>query len=194
MVLFKKTLVLNRYWVPIDVTTVKRALCLTYGAAAEIVDPGDFTLHTFDSWIARGVNDSTCVVRTVSAMIQAPEVVRLRHYGAVPRRTQGFSRKLLYQRDSFACQYCGAKPKVEELTIDHVLPKARGGRTTWRNCVTACRGCNLKKGDHTLAEVGFTLRLRPEPPTLSPFQELDRRATLDSWRPFLQGGDFREAV
>ncbi|MFO0980755.1 MAG: HNH endonuclease [Planctomycetota bacterium] len=194
MVLYRKTLVLNRFWVPVDVTTVKRALCLSYVAAAEIVDPRDFSLHSFDSWIVRGPFALETLIKTVSLCIPAPEVIRLRHYGSVPKRTQGFSRKLLYQRDSYSCQYCGAKPRIEDLTIDHVMPKARGGKTTWRNCVTACRECNLKKGDATLAEVGFVLRYRPEPPAISPFEDPDRRNTLESWKPFLQGSERRKAV
>ena len=90
--------------------------------------------------------------------VEIPEVILLSTYGKVPRIEVSFSRKNLYRRDGHACQYCGTHRPSSELSIDHVLPRSRGGRTTWENCVLACVRCNSKKADRTPREVGFLVR------------------------------------
>ena len=111
------------------------------------------------------------VVRSPSFEMQLPSVVSLKHYVAQDR-SPAFTRFNLFLRDSFSCQYCGSG---EDLTFDHVMPRSRGGRTTWANIVTACAPCNLRKGGRTPREAQMTPFRLPDQPSMFELQELGRR-------------------
>lgn len=111
------------------------------------------------------------VVRSPSITIRIPSVVVLKDYIA-PQRRVAFTRFNLFLRDEFACQYCGSKG---DLTFDHVVPRARGGITSWENVVAACGRCNLRKGSKTLKQVGFTLRKSPRQPQTGQLMNLGRK-------------------
>ena len=125
------------------------------------------------------------VARSPSREIRLPSVVVLREY-VRPARLAAFTRFNLFLRDEFSCQYCGAKG---ELTFDHVVPRARGGRTTWENVVAACGPCNLRKGSRTLRDAGMRLARAPHRPTASELQNVGRKFPPgylhDSWMDFL---------
>ena len=111
------------------------------------------------------------MVRSPSFEMRLPSVVALKNY--VPQdRPPAFTRFNLFLRDAFACQYCGAG---EDLTFDHVIPRSRGGRTTWENIVTACSPCNLHKGGRTPREADMIPRRRPVRPDMHELQEHGRR-------------------
>lgn len=124
-------------------------------------------------------------MRAVRARIKVPEIMLLVHYDQVPRRRVTFSRKNVYRRDDYTCQYCGAKPSLEDLTVDHVVPRSRGGRTTWTNCVLSCVRCNRRKANRTLAEAGVRLIREPREPSWSPFLTIPAHQRKRSWAPFL---------
>lgn len=128
------------------------------------------------------------IVRSPSWEMRLPSVISLKEYIPAARRP-AFSRFNVFLRDRFACQYCGAALPSHELTFDHVVPRSRGGRTTWQNVVTACSDCNLRKGNRMLRESGMTLRSVPEPPNTYLLQENGRgfppNFLHDSWRDFL---------
>ena len=179
------TLVLNRTWTPINVTSVRRAICLAFVGLARIVEVRSYELFTFEGWVRRGPTNGR-LIRGVDMIFDAPEVVLIRHYDRVPGGGVVFSRRNLYRRDRFSCQYCGARPGTEELTVDHVVPRSRGGRTTWENCVVACVACNTRKGDRTPEEAGMVLHTRPVKPTWSPLYAFSRRMDRPaSWDAFL---------
>ncbi len=125
------------------------------------------------------------VVRSPTTEIQIPSVVVLRDY-VRPARTAAFTRFNLFLRDEFTCQYCGAKG---DMTFDHVLPRARGGRTSWDNVVAACGPCNLRKGSKTLRQAGMSLRRRPIRPEPAALQNIGRKFPPnhlhESWMDFL---------
>ncbi len=125
------------------------------------------------------------VARSPSLEIRLPSVVVLREY-VKPARLAAFTRFNLFLRDEFACQYCGAKG---ELTFDHVIPRSRGGRTTWENVVASCGPCNLKKGSRTLKAAGMRLAKAPARPTAAQLQNVGRKFPPnylhDSWMDFL---------
>jgi 5-methylcytosine-specific restriction endonuclease McrA len=185
MLLQERALVLNRYWIPVGTTTVRAALCLLYRAAARAVHPVDSTLHDFDSWLTIEPRSEEPSVRAVRALIKVPEIMLLVHYDQVPRRRVTFSRRNVYRRDDYTCQYCGARPSLEELTVDHVLPRSRGGRTSWTNCVLSCVRCNRRKANRTLAEAGVRLIREPREPSWSPFLTIPVHQRKRSWAPFL---------
>jgi 5-methylcytosine-specific restriction endonuclease McrA len=103
-------------------------------------------------------------IHAPSFRLMLPEVILLRGFGKVPPRSVKFNRRNIYLRDNFTCQYCGTKPPKEELTIDHVVPRARGGRSTWDNVVLACQGCNARKGSRPLEQLSMKLKKAPKRP------------------------------
>ena len=107
-------------------------------------------------------------------------------FGGLPRMEVAFSRKNLFRRDGYRCQYCDARRPTHELSIDHVIPRSRGGQTSWENCVLACIRCNTKKGDRTPRESGLRLRRAPARPAWSPLHETAPQARPASWRAFLK--------
>jgi 5-methylcytosine-specific restriction endonuclease McrA len=181
-----RTLVLNKQWTAISTTSVKNALGLVYRDVARAVCTETSTPHDFGSWAehSRTRGDGE-FVQTVSLRIRVPEVVVLRHYGGFPRRTVAFSRRNLYRRDGFTCQYCGAQPGTELLSIDHVVPRCRGGRSTWENCVLACIDCNKRKASRTLVEAGLRLARRPVRPAGGPAFEISLGTRRASWARFV---------
>ena len=140
-----RVLVLNASYEPLHVTSAKRAITLVQYGVAEVLE------------------ESEDVVRSPSTVIPVPSVIRLRRYVRRPRvNPVPFNRRNVLRRDSFTCQYCGGH---DELTLDHVLPRSRGGRHHWENVVTACRHCNQRKGNRTPAEAAMPLLTRPHAPT-----------------------------
>lgn len=180
----RATLVLNRSWRPVHVTTVRRALCMLFREAARVVEPETLSTYTFGEWLDQPVSDEALVIRSPSVRLPAPEIVLLIHYDRVPCHEAPFTRRNLFLRDEFTCQYCGKKCNSDHLSVDHVLPRSRGGNTSWENCVLACVICNAKKADRTLKEVGFRLLRPPVRPRWTPYLNLRPSQRMDSWSRF----------
>ncbi|EME69402.1 HNH endonuclease family protein [Paramagnetospirillum caucaseum] len=128
------------------------------------------------------------VIHSPSQSLRLPSVIALKEFIPAARRP-AFTRFNVFLRDRFSCQYCGEWFPTHDLTFDHVLPRSRGGRTTWDNVVTACAPCNLRKGDRLHSEVGLALLSRPGPPSVHQLQENGRafppNYLHESWRDFL---------
>lgn len=189
-VLDSSVLVLNRLYQPVNVTTVRRAFSLLYQGIARAIDR-EFQTFDFESWAALSaeIHDKD-VVHTVARTIRVPRVIILQVYDRFPRVNVRFSRQNIYLRDKCTCQYCGRRHPRSELNLDHVIPRSRGGRTTWENIVCSCVACNLKKGGLTPAEANMRLLRRPARPRWSPFERgQDGRYAYDDWRPFLSLAD-----
>ena len=167
-VLMSQTLVLNRSWLPIHVTTVVRALVMLWNGSARVVDPEDFRVYTWEQWIELPARAGMPRIRTASSHLRVPEVVALTHYDRMPLSAVTFSRRNVAKRDHHTCQYCGAQPGAVELTIDHVVPRSQGGQSCWTNCVAACVTCNARKADRTPEEAGMRLRKIPVRPEWKP--------------------------
>jgi 5-methylcytosine-specific restriction endonuclease McrA len=103
----------------------------------------------------------------------------------MPRRTVPFSRRNLYRRDGFRCQYCGRKRNTADLSIDHVVPRSRGGRTTWENCVLSCIPCNVRKGNRPAVEAGMALVKAPLRPAWTPYLLVSTAHRRASWAQFV---------
>lgn len=121
-------------------------------------------------------------IRSPSRHFPWPSVVRLKAYVAVPYKRIMISRKNILRRDRFRCQYCGSR---EKLTVDHVIPKSRGGRDTWENLVAACTPCNNRKGNRTPEEANMQLRRKPFRPTHVMFIRDFVGTVNDTWKPYL---------
>ncbi len=183
-ILQRPTLVLNRHWQPIRVATVARALVLLWNETARVVDPSDYQTYTWEDWAEIRPRGDEAFVQAVRMRLRAPEVITLVECDRVPRTTVTFSRRNLFRRDRWTCQYCGKKPDSDALTIDHVVPRSRGGVSRWNNCVLACADCNRRKANRTPHEAHMRLRHKPKAPRWSPlFAVQDVR--IESWAKFI---------
>lgn len=184
-VLDQRTLVLNRSWVAIDTTTVRKALVWMYRGLARAIAPESFETHDFASWTDLSVNHGEPCIHTINLQIRVPEIIILALYNEVPKKEVVFSRRNIYKRDRFTCQYCGEQPGSEELTIDHILPRAKGGKSSWENCVLACVECNRAKANRTPAEAGMLLKKPAVRPPWTPFISLKLGTRRASWERFV---------
>ncbi len=161
-------LVLNFNFEPLNVCTARRALVLVLGGKAEVLEHNHHTLVT------------------PSTSFRAPSVIRLSHLIRRPPPQVKLSRREVFRRDMFTCQYCGQK--THDLTLDHVMPRHRGGKHTWDNLVSACRSCNHRKGGRTPDEARMRLRTMPRRPHVGPYYTIERRlrdGDYLEWRKFL---------
>lgn len=179
--LSQSTLVLNRSWMSVQICSVKRAISLVYSGHAKVVD-SDYQAYDFDDWseVSQEMVEVTAdeFICSPSLNIKIPRVIVLMFYDKLPKRQVKFSRKNIFERDDYTCQYCGLKPPskraalkwMEEnsLNLDHVVPRSKGGKTTWDNIVTSCLKCNSKKGNRTPKEMGWKLKKAPAQPKWHP--------------------------
>lgn len=184
-VLDAPVLELNKCWQPINVVDVRRALSMMMAGLARAIEPEDYTLHDFNSWADLRALEGEPVIHTVSLALRLPEVIVLNKYDRMPRKKVIFSRRNVHRRDRNACQYCGLHPGTEELTIDHVMPKSRGGHSSWINCVSACVPCNAKKSNRTPLGAGMRLIRQPIEPKWTQSMTLARFKVKSSWEKFV---------
>jgi 5-methylcytosine-specific restriction endonuclease McrA len=183
--LSQPALVLNRSWLAIHTVPVRHALRLMCTGAARAVQPETYETHEFDSWADLAVAHDEPCIRSVYLRIKVPEVILLTRHDGIPEPSAVFNRRNLFRRDSNTCQYCGSRPGTSELSIDHVVPRAQGGRSSWKNCVLACTECNHRKGGRTPRQAGMRLLSRPEKPNWTPFLEIPVGRVRQSWRRFV---------
>jgi 5-methylcytosine-specific restriction endonuclease McrA len=183
-ILGQATLVLNRHWQPIHVTTVIRALVMLWNDTARVVEPEEYRLYTWEEWADLVPDHGAPCVRTARSRLRVPEVVCLAHYDRLPSAAVTFSRRNVAKRDHHTCQYCGAQPGWEAITVDHVVPRSQGGGSNWTNCVAACIECNARKANRTPEQAGMRLRKRPSRPEWKPLYAA-HGARAGSWSRFL---------
>jgi 5-methylcytosine-specific restriction endonuclease McrA len=177
-------LVLNRVYQPVHVTSVRRAVSLLYQGVARAIDD-EFRLLDFASWAELAAANEEAI-HTPTRAIRVPRVVVLVAHAHLPHHRVRFSRMNVYARDESACQYCGRRRARSELNLDHVIPRSRGGSTSWENVVCSCVACNLRKGGRTPEEAGMRLLRQPfRPRWTAVFRAAARRALYRQWIPFL---------
>ena len=191
--LSRDTLVLNRAWLAIASTPVRNALRLVYSEAAKVVQPDTYEVHGFESWSGLEIPEGEESISTVRLELRIPEVIVLNSFSGVPRQALPFTRKNLIRRDLSRCQYCGKQPGQAQLSVDHVIPRSKGGGTSWENCVLACLRCNRRKGTKLASEVGMILLQEPKPPTWSPIFEVAGGEKPAAWRRFIGEQSWVEA-
>jgi 5-methylcytosine-specific restriction endonuclease McrA len=178
-------LVLNRNYQPVRVTRARRALMLLYVGSARALD-ADYEAYDFERWRGISPGEGDEVVGTTSGPVRIPRLLLLGRYGRVPVTTLRLSRRNVYLRDDYTCQYCGQRMTARDLNLDHVLPRSHGGRATWENLVTSCRRCNFRKGSATPEGAGMRLLrvpVRPGWSTAAALAAAPRRFV--EWEPFL---------
>jgi 5-methylcytosine-specific restriction endonuclease McrA len=190
----RPVLILNKHWTAIGTAPVFKAINLLLSKyndgnyKAHVIDES-CAPHTWDEWSKIKEESGENLIFTAHTSYKIPEVVRLTRYDRMPRDLITFSRLNIFKRDNNTCQYCNKRPGSEELTIDHVIPKSRGGKTTWENCVLACVSCNSIKGSFLLHEVknakfphGMKLLRKPIRPK---FKDFTFMHVSESWKQWL---------
>ena len=171
----QQVLVLNASYEPLNVTSVRRAHVLVFKGKAEVIEELDKGLHS------------------ATDTYPWPHVIRLVQYVRVPRAVQRkISRRALFARDGWRCVYCGTT--AGRLTLDHVVPRSRGGTSEWENVVTSCAPCNLRKGNRLPEEVSMKLKKKPRPPAPVLFIRLAAPKIPTTWRPYLDSFGAAAAV
>jgi 5-methylcytosine-specific restriction endonuclease McrA len=162
-----RVLVLNASYEPINVCTVRRATVLILKARAEIIDRADAELHA------------------ERVVLPQPLVIRLITYVAIPRdvHSRKITRRAIFARDRWTCQYCGSERGT--LTVDHVIPRSKGGTSAWDNIVTCCAPCNRRKGDREPGQANMPLRRKPRPPTSAIFVHVATPRIPTAWEQYL---------
>lgn len=161
-------LVLNQNYEPLNICNAKRAIVMVINGKAEVLELNHREIHT------------------ASSMFHCPSVIRLVYLIRRPMPVVKLSRREVFIRDNYTCQYCGVQTK--DLTLDHVVPKHRGGKHTWENLVSACKACNHRKGGKALEESRMTLLRKPQAPKVSPYYAIYRRVDSEpdeAWAKFI---------
>jgi len=189
-----QVLVLNRVWQPINVVGAKRAFSLLFQEHAQVIDPneGDFRIYDCEQWIEHSINTKPrpgqAVMHTVKIALQVPKVLLLKSFDKVPVQEVKFSRESVFERDGYRCQYTGKVFPPKMLNIDHVIPRDRGGKTTWENVVTSSIHCNTLKANRLPHEAGLKLIRKPARPKVRTFVSSLIGTQYDqSWKFFLEG-------
>jgi CRISPR/Cas system Type II protein with McrA/HNH and RuvC-like nuclease domain len=187
-------LVLNQHYAAVRVISARRAFCLLVKEVAEIVSVEDqqFLAYDLESWRevsqlrARYERENHEWVKCVRFELAVPRIVRLLFYDRLPRTNVKFTRRNIYARDSNRCQYCGKRFATSELSLDHVVPRSRGGVSSWANIVCCCVKCNVRKGGRTPYEARMKLVRQPVKPKRSPMIALRLgHEKYASWKQFL---------
>ncbi len=181
---------LNRLWQAVNVCTARRALTLLFEGRAEVVSGGDngsFQTFSFTQWQDFSQDQPGSEnVHTVSFKIRLPRVILLLLFDKLPKKEVKFTRYNIFERDKNMCQYCGRTFDRKDLNLDHVVPRHRGGPTSWENIVCSCVKCNTRKGNRTPNEAGMILTRKPKRPKWRPFIQVTFGLPChDSWKHFL---------
>jgi 5-methylcytosine-specific restriction endonuclease McrA len=151
-----RVLVLNKNWEAIGIIPLQRTISLLYSEyedgqpKANIITPppqGSYELWNWSDWSKLRPKQGENGIIAANKIFKIPEVILLTRYEKVPNKTLNFNRRSIWKRDQYRCQYCGTKPNQDECTLDHIVPRSRGGETSWTNCVLACYKCNSQKAD-----------------------------------------------
>ena len=183
-------LVLNRLWQAVNICTARRALTLLFEGHAQVVlgdQDGAFQTFSFSQWRDFSAQEPDVeTIATVSFRIRVPRVILLVMFDRLPKKEVKFTRHNIFERDRNTCQYCGQVFERKDLNLDHVIPRDRGGPTTWENIVCSCIRCNTQKANSTPQEAGMHLVRKPKRPKWRPFVQVNLGLPHhDSWKHFL---------
>jgi len=180
-------LVLNKSWTAISVANIKKIIKKAIKGKARLLDE-NFNLYTWEEWLLseKIYTSSGKIPLSENKEVFLPLVVILNEYNGIPKREIRLNRKNIMIRDKFICQYTGEKHSPSNLTVDHVIPKSLGGKTSWDNLVTCHWKINQKKGDKTPEKANLKLISTPKKPGYHPFFNLSSEQIHDFWTKFIK--------
>lgn len=186
----QQVLVLNRLWQAVNVCTVRRAFTLLCQGHAQVVRAdaqNNFFTHDLDSWRDLSSREPEAdMVHTVCYKFRVPRVIVLLLFDRLPKKEVKFTRYNIFERDNCTCQYCGKVFDRKDLNLDHVLPRDKGGQTTWENVVCSCIPCNTRKGNRLPQGANMQLIRKPKRPKWRPFINVTFNSAHDaSWKHFI---------
>jgi 5-methylcytosine-specific restriction endonuclease McrA len=196
-VLTQPVLVLNRLWQAVNTCSARRAFSLLYLGHAQVVHAEDESFETFnfEKWFDHSQSihhDHGDWVKTVHFRIKVPKIIVLLGFDHLPMKEVKLTRQNIFERDNYTCQYCHQAFDRHLLNIDHIMPRDRGGRTTWENVATSCIRCNTKKGNRLPHEANMQLLKKAKKPKLRPFINVHiTRERHPSWSHFLDFGKWK---
>ena len=190
-ILDRHVLVLNRNWQPVHTCSVRRSLhllCIGHAQVVQVDGEDRFRTHDIDSWIGYSAESVAGeMIHGARIALRVPKIVVLTIYDRLTRLEVRFSRRNVFLRDKFTCQYCAKVLPETQLNLDHVTPRDKGGRTTWENIVTSCFRCNTRKANKLPHEAGMHPRSKPFAPRWRPLFGLHESGLADeSWNHFIQ--------
>jgi 5-methylcytosine-specific restriction endonuclease McrA len=200
-VLNSPTLVLNKSWHPIRVETIRRSLPKVFSGVAKLFDEETYVPYTWDEWVNLFSFDSDDndaeelgydFIRSSKIKVRKPEIIILTEFNKIPRNKVRLTRRNLLIRDRFTCQYTGKRLNSRNATMDHVLPKSRGGKTEWKNLVICSLDANVKKANRTPEEAGLILKNKPKEPTWNPMYSFFVKNKPKSWDKFINTDKWNE--
>jgi len=192
-------LVLNRLYMAVHVVNVRRAFSLLCRELAEVVhhEDGKFAAYSFESWRESSELRAECKlpeddwIRSVQFEVQVPRVIRLLTFDRLPKQKLHLTRRNVLARDGHVCQYCGRHLPNHLLSLDHVVPRSRGGEATWENIVCACLACNIKKGGRTPHEAHMKLIRTPVRPKRNPLLLMKiNNPKYKTWATWIEGANW----
>lgn len=194
-VLAESVLVLNKSYAPINVIPLYRAISLLSRERAEVVyiENGYYKSYNLTSWLgftemknSEGLTSDNDIVYGIEKKLLVPKIIRTLYFDKVPHRSVVLTRRNVFLRDDFTCMFCGKKLPSQELNIDHIIPKCKGGKTTWENVVCSCFRCNNKKGSKSLEESKMKLIRKPYKPkySLAIFERI-KEPKYKAWKDFI---------
>ena len=187
----KQVLVLNRSWQPINVMTVQKALSMMAANAATAFDfsGGNFVPVKWSDWLGLPVRPEDDGIRTPSRVVRAPRVIIAVQFNKVPLKRPRLTLKHLREPDNHRCAYTQRVLKPEECSMEHVIPRSKGGATEWKNVVLADKPINNIRGNRTLKEARLTLKIQPFVPAARPFHDSVRfNLKFPEWEFFVKKG------
>jgi 5-methylcytosine-specific restriction endonuclease McrA len=190
--LSEPVLVLNRLWQAVNVIAAKRAFSLLASGHASVVyeENEDFQIFDMMDWVDFSQYNQPAsdmeIVHTVRYSIRVPKIILLSIFDKVPKKDLKLTRKNVFERDKYQCQYCGKRLPSEELNLDHVIPRHYGGKTTWENIVCSCVKCNSRKANRLPHEASMRLTRKPSKPQWRPVISIAARGRKhDEWKHFI---------
>jgi 5-methylcytosine-specific restriction endonuclease McrA len=182
-------LVLDKNYHPVKIVSAKLAVMLLFSEKALVLD-SSYSTYNIDEWISYSSmveQDKLPVLRSSKVNLIVPEVITLPNYFRKPNHGKRlrYSRTSIFKRDGFICQYCGQEFSRSDLTVDHIIPRSKGGKSTWLNIVTACRPCNWTKADRTPEEAKMPILNQPKIPSWRDSVELPAGLKKELWQNFL---------
>jgi len=184
----KRVLILNKNWMAINTSTARHAISLIFAGQAKgiLISENKIQALGWDEWKNVQPTETEASIGTVNQKIKLPSIVVMNFCDKIPKQAIKFTQNNLWERDNFTCQYTGKKVTRQTGNIDHIIPKSLGGRTSWENCVIACKEINAQKSDKTPEQAGLKLIRKPTRPKVMPvsFFIKNKENNLD-WNCFL---------